>query len=308
MIGAHVFAPAKVNLCLHVTGQRADGYHLLDSLVVFADVGDTLWIQIGNTLSFTVEGSEAAGVPADMKNLVMKVAVLFKDMPGASFLLTKHLPSASGIGGGSADAAAAYRGLMTFWSGGVVDPEIFEFNRSPMAEQMLALGADLPMCMASSPCRVRGIGDELAPARLPPLHAVLVNPRISVPTPQVFAALETRNNPPIPFDLPEFRGPFHLVEWLMEQRNDLESSACRLFPGISSVLEALLACDGSLMARMSGSGATCFGLFETKHAAERATKALVEAHPDWWVKAAVLGDQSAAGLPKVKTSDKAAFS
>ncbi|MGD9294273.1 MAG: 4-(cytidine 5'-diphospho)-2-C-methyl-D-erythritol kinase, partial [Roseobacter sp.] len=183
-LSVSVFAPAKVNLTLHVTGKRPDGYHLLDSLVMFADVGDELFIQTGNTISVTTEGPEAAAVPPDMDNLVLKVATLFDEMPGASFVLTKTLPVSSGIGGGSADAAAAFRGLMTFWSGGEVSVELYDPAHTPIAQKLLGLGADIPMCLLSQTARISGIGEDIQPLDgLPPLHAVLVNPRRAVSTP-----------------------------------------------------------------------------------------------------------------------------
>ncbi|MEE4187389.1 MAG: 4-(cytidine 5'-diphospho)-2-C-methyl-D-erythritol kinase, partial [Roseobacter sp.] len=232
-----VFAPAKVNLTLHVTGRRDDGYHLLDSLVAFADAGDSLFVQMGNTISVTTEGPEASAVPADMDNLVLKVAALFEEMPGASFLLTKNLPVSSGIGGGSADAAAAFRGLMTFWSGGEVDHALYDPARTPMADALLRLGADIPMCLLSQTARVRGIGEQIAPVRqLPLMDAVLVNPRRAVPTPAVFKALKHRDNAPMPEDLPRFGGFNDFVLWLGAQRNDLQQAAIALEPAIAQAL------------------------------------------------------------------------
>ncbi len=299
MVGVKVFAPAKVNLCLHVTGQRDDGYHQLDSLVAFADVGDDLWIQIGNTISVTTEGPEAAAVPADMNNLVLKVAALFSDLPGASFLLTKHLPVASGIGGGSADAAAAFRGLMTFWSDGAIDFGSYDPMDTPMGPRLFALGADIAMCLNSRSVRAQGIGDELAAIALPPVPAVLVNPRVPVSTPEVFGRLQEKRNGSLG-DLPEFRGAFHLIEWLQEQRNDLEFPAIQACPAISKTLATLGGTQGCLLARMSGSGATCFGLYSTKVDAEEAASALKARYPEWWVKPVTLGDQSAAAIPHIQ--------
>lgn len=296
-----VFAPAKINLTLHVTGQRADGYHLLDSIVAFADVGDDLFIQIGNTLSVTTEGPEAAAVPADMNNLVLQVARLFKDMPGASFLLTKRLPVSSGIGGGSADAAAAFRGLMTFWSGGEVAAELYEPHRTPMSKALLKLGADIPMCLLSQAARIGGIGEEISPLPgMPPIDAVLVNPRRAVSTPAVFGAMQERSNPAMAQTLPSFAGFNDFVLWLAEQRNDMQSAAIALEPSIATVLTALQSDDSCRLARMSGSGATCFGLYQGADAAKAAADTLQLHHPDWWVVATKIGSQTARAMPRVR--------
>lgn len=299
LVGVKVLAPAKINLSLHVTGQRPDGYHELDSLVAFAGVADTLWIQIGNTISLTNEGREAAGVPADMKNLIMQVAALFEDLPGASFLLTKRLPVASGIGGGSADAAAAFRGLMVFWSGGDVDFRGYDIRSTPMGEKLSSLGADIPMCLRSTPVRATGIGDDLQPVPVPQVPAVLVNPRVGVATPDVFKALKEKNNPEMP-DVPRFRGLFHFVEWLQEQRNDLQPPAQSICPAIDVVLGALAKNDDCLIARMSGSGATCFGLYESPALAANAAAQIRSQYSDWWVFDTVLGDQTKLANPTVQ--------
>lgn len=296
-----VFAPAKINLTLHVAGQRADGYHLLDSIVAFADVGDDLFIQIGNTLSVTTEGPEAAAVPADMNNLVLQVARLFKDMPGASFLLTKRLPVSSGIGGGSADAAAAFRGLMTFWSGGEVAAELYEPHRTPMSKALLKLGADIPMCLLSQAARIGGIGEEISPLPgMPPIDAVLVNPRRAVSTPAVFGAMQERSSPAMAQTLPSFAGFNDFVLWLAGQRNDMQSAAIALEPSIATVLTALQSDESCRLARMSGSGATCFGLYQGADAAKAAADTLQLNHPDWWVVATKIGSQTARALPRVR--------
>ncbi|WP_187432159.1 4-diphosphocytidyl-2-C-methyl-D-erythritol kinase [Roseobacter fucihabitans] len=285
-----VFAPAKINLTLHVTGQRADGYHLLDSLVVFADVGDHLAVHRQDGFSMRVEGREAAAVPADTDNLVLRVAALFKDLQGARFHLLKELPVASGIGGGSADAAAAMRALAALSQAG---------NAPDMAD-VLRLGADIPMCVRSDAARVRGIGDRIEPLTdLPPLHAVLVNPRRAVSTPSVFKALRNRNQPPMPETLPHFADASDMAAWLGTQRNDLEAAATSVDPAIAQVKAALEACQGCMLARMSGSGATCFALFADHRTAKNAAARLCEAHPDWWIKPARLGDQSQRAAPQL---------
>lgn len=272
-------APAKLNLALHVTGQRADGYHLLDSLVVFAGVGDRITVAPAETLSLEVRGPEAAKLGAGEDNLVLRAARAFAAGRGAAITLDKTLPVASGIGGGSADAAAALRALSRLWG-----------LPLPGAEAVLALGADVPACLAGRPCRMGGIGEVLAPApALPGMAVVLVNPRVEVPTPSVFRALARKDNPamePLP---PAFATPAALAAWLSRQRNDLEAPAVRVAPVIAGVLSAIAA-TGPLMARMSGSGATCFGLFAAADAAGRAAAEVAARHPGWWVRAApILG-------------------
>lgn len=298
-----VFAPAKINLSLHVVGQRADGYHLLDSLVVFASVGDVLHVQLGNTLSVTTQGPEAAGVPSDMNNLILKVATLFNDMPSASFLLEKNLPVASGIGGGSADAAAAFRGLMTHWSDGVIDPKLYDPSHTPFAARLLALGADIPVCLQSVPTRMSGVGEVLDPVPdVPLLYAVLVNPRVGVSTPEVFKALKSKDNAPMPGQIPGFAGPHEFITWLGEQRNDLQAPACNITPDIATTLSVLEADPGCLLARMSGSGATCFGLYADRDTAEGAAQRIAADQPGWWVTAVTLGSMAQASLPRFTKS------
>lgn len=297
MQATEVFAPAKINLTLHVTGQREDGYHLLDSLVMFAPAADVVHIAPAETLSLRVSGPEAAAVPDDGRNLVMKAAaMLSQHLPGAqgvSIRLDKHLPAASGIGGGSADAAAALRGLLHLWQ-----TEAGPGNSDWLADGMLRLGADVPMCLGSHPARVRGIGDLIEPVRLPALPAVLVNPRVEVSTPAVFRALARRANPPMPSPLPRFDGPASLIDWLATQRNDLEAAALSIEPAIGTVLAALRDVSGCRLARMSGSGATCFGLFDSTPEAEAAARRLRAAHGDWWIASGDLGDQSVRARPR----------
>lgn len=265
------FARAKVNLALHVTGRRNDGYHLLDSLVVFADIGDWLEIAPAETFSLTITGPRASGVPDDARNLVWQAADLIGPGRGARITLDKHLPHAGGIGGGSADAAAALRALAQMW-----DVPL------PSGDALLALGADMPVCLHARPCRMGGVGeilDEVPP--LPPLWLVLVNAGVAVPTGPVFKALATVDNRPLyPMtwsDVPSF------THWLCGARNDLEAPARALAPEIAMVLDHLNAQPGCAVARMSGSGGTCFGLFTAEDAAKDATLALRAAHPDWWV-------------------------
>jgi 4-diphosphocytidyl-2-C-methyl-D-erythritol kinase len=281
------FAPAKVNLTLHVTGRRADGYHLLDSLVVFAGVGDRVTARPAAGLSLALSGPRARAIPAGDDNLVLRAARLLQgarpDLPGAALVLEKRLPAASGLGGGSSDAAAALRALARLWGAGPVAPAM-----------ALTLGADVPVCIAARPVRMRGIGEALLPCpALPPLWLVLANPGVETPTAAVFAALERRDNPPMPDPLPEWRDAATLASWLAGQRNDLEAPARALCPVVGDVLAALAAQPGCLLARMSGSGATCFGVFAASAAAGAAEERLAAAEPGWWVAAApVLADQT----------------
>ncbi len=267
-----VFAPAKINLALHVTGRRADGYHLLDSIVVFADLGDKLEIAPSDELALTVTGPRAAGVPADRRNLIWQAAELFPPGKGAAITLDKQLPHAGGLGGGSADAAAALRGLSELWNVPLPDDEA-----------VLTLGADVPVCLFGRPARMCGIGETLAALPpLPPVWIVLVNPGVEVPTGAVFRALASADNPalpPVPEGWPDAAA---LAAWLQETRNDLEGPARAQVPAIEKVLAALNAQAGCLLARMSGSGGTCFGLFATADDASRAAGTL-DAEPVWWV-------------------------
>lgn len=281
MASVRVFAPAKVNLCLNVTGRRADGYHLLDSLVAFAPVGDWLILSPAPAASLTVDGPEAAGVPQDATNLAARAAVLAAPGQPQAIVLTKHLPASAGIGGGSSDAAAVARAL------GLAD-----------AQALRPLGADVPMCMTPRPWRTRGTGEVLDPVTLPPLPAVLVNPRVPVATAAVFRALSTTDNAPLPDSLPALQDTSAAIAWLALQRNDLQPPAAALAPVIAEVLTALVATPGCGIARMSGSGATCFALYRTEAEAEAAARVIGRANPGWWIAAGVLGDQTGTATPR----------
>lgn len=263
MAPTEAFAPAKINLTLHVTGQRADGYHLLDSLVVFADVGDVVRVSPADEMSLQVTGPRAFGVPEDARNLCWKAAEAF----GAPVAITleKHLPAAAGIGGGSSDAAAVLRAMEAAFG--------WRFEG-----HALVLGADVPVCRLAQAARMSGIGEIVEPVTVPALHAVLVNPGVEVPTPTVFRGLASKQNAPMAA-LPE---PSAFFDWLAGQRNDLEPPALAETPVIGQVLEALTEA-GAGLSRMSGSGATCFGLFEDASAAQRAARHLQQAQPGWWV-------------------------
>lgn len=269
-------APAKINLTLHVTGQRADGYHLLDSLAVFTELGDTISMTParGLTLTLTVTGPLAAGVPTDASNLVLRAARLM-GVDAAAITLDKHLPAASGIGGGSSDAAAALR-LFARQTG----------RPLPGLAEVLRLGADLPVCIDARPCRMSGLGEVLTPAPpMPPVWLVLANPGVPMPTPAVFAALRDKAAAPMPAALPRCTTATELAAFLRMQRNDLQAAAHSLAPVIGTVVTALGAQPGCLIARMSGSGATCYGLFADPSQAAAAARSIGVAEPSWWVKA-----------------------
>lgn len=277
-------APAKINLALHVVGQRSDGYHLLDTLVTFADIGDTITVEPDDTLTLSISGPFAAQLDGDADaNLVMRAARLLADVaqssgrscPGAHIGLEKALPIASGVGGGSADAAATLHALNDLWQLGL--------DVAALSQIGLPLGADIPMCLAAEPARVTGIGEHVAPGpRLPDHALLLINPRVPVATPHVFRGLTRRDHPPMP-ELPEaWRDLDHLVDWLQPTRNDLQPAAETIAPVITDVLALMRDLPGCQFARMSGSGATCFGIFADGGAIE-AANIVREIRPEWWV-------------------------
>ncbi|PYE46428.1 4-diphosphocytidyl-2-C-methyl-D-erythritol kinase [Rhizobium sp. PP-F2F-G20b] len=284
-----LMAPAKINLALHVVSQRADGHHLLESLVTFADEGDRLSLAFSETESFTVSGPFAGDVPLGAEgghaNLVLKARDLLRTrltMLGlpcgpVALHLTKNLPVASGIGGGSADAAAALTGLLRLW-GASQDTHV-DIDLTALG---LSLGADLPMCLTGRPLVARGIGEAITPVvGLPAFPALLVNPGAAVSTPAVFRALSDKTNPPL--TLPErLASPEDWIAAIAATRNDLEPPALSLAPVIGAARAALVEA-GAAFARMSGSGATCFGLFLDIEARDRAAARIENAHPDWYL-------------------------
>jgi 4-diphosphocytidyl-2-C-methyl-D-erythritol kinase len=285
------FAAAKINLWLHVTGKRDDGYHLLDSLIAFAGVGDSLAFSASGDLALDIDGPFSGGLGSGGDNLVLKAAWLLAAeagiSPAARITLTKNLPVASGIGGGSADAAAALRGLSRLWK--------LSVPAEDLAAIALRLGADVPMCLAGGAAMAGGIGEELAPVpALAPAWLVLVNPRFALSTPEVFRNRQgdftTIERP----DLPSLSTVEGLVSVLAARRNDLEAPAVRLAPVIGDVLADLRASPGARFAAMSGSGATCFALYASRADAEASAMALAEAEPGWWVAAAPLLADAAA--------------
>jgi 4-diphosphocytidyl-2-C-methyl-D-erythritol kinase len=268
-------APAKVNLYLHVTGRKADGYHLLDSLVVFTQAADTVRYAPAEELSLVLDGPEGAALSAEPDNLVLRAACLLAAeagvAPAGQLGLEKHLPVASGIGGGSADAAAALRLLARAWGLTLGAPRL---------EALAArLGADVPVCVAGHPARMEGVGEILSAApRLPECGMVLANPRLPLPTPAVFKARRGGFTPRAV--LPAgWADAAAMAADLSACRNDLEAAAIGLCPPVADVLAALRALPGCLLARMSGSGATCFALFANAGLAAKAAGMLPEA---WW--------------------------
>jgi 4-diphosphocytidyl-2-C-methyl-D-erythritol kinase len=271
------FAPAKINLALHVLGRRADGFHLLDSLVVFAEVGDSLTASESDDLALILEGRFREALADAKENLVLRAARLLADeagmTPRARIVLRKNLPVASGIGGGSADAAAALRLLSRLWRLDVPAADLFALAAK--------LGADVPVCLAGRPARMAGVGEALAALpQLPECGLLLVNPGVAVATASVFRARTGGFSTPL--ELPScWPDVDALAATLRAAGNDLETPAIALAPVIADVLAALRHESKCLIARMSGSGATCFGLFATRSEAEAAAAAL--ARPGWWL-------------------------
>jgi len=275
---------AKINLTLQIVGRRPDGYHELESLVVFAEVGDVLKIEAAGNLSLCVDGPFAPGLASEDDNLVLRAAQALAERagvaPAASVTLTKNLPVASGIGGGSADAAAALRGLSRLWN--ITLPAV------ELEALALSLGADVPVCLRGEAAIMSGIGERLQPVpALPPLWLLLVNPGVAVPTAQVFAARDGGFSAVAEPRLPPL-GLAAFIDWLAARPNDLQAPACRQAPEVVAALAALDEFDDCLLVRMSGSGATCFGLFENENSARQAAEALAVQHPDWWVVPALL--------------------
>jgi 4-diphosphocytidyl-2-C-methyl-D-erythritol kinase len=273
-----MLAPAKINLYLHVVGRRPDGYHLLDSLIVFAETGDLVMAAPDTALSLSIDGPFAVKLAADDDNLVLRAARGLRDLigvgAGARIELTKNLPIASGIGGGSADAAATLRALVALWG---VTPD-----RKALEQLALKLGADVPVCLDSKPSFIGGIGEEIASAgALPQAHLLLVNPGVATPTPAVFKARNAGFSQPGRWIAPP--GDVHtFAEALKARRNDLTDAAIIVTPVIREVLNAISRTQDCLLARLSGSGATCFGLYAHAEAAAAARQEILAAHPAWW--------------------------
>ena len=272
-----------MNLALHVVGRRADSYHLLDSVALFADFGDHVEVAPAETLALAVSGPFAAHAPGEESDLAWRAAEAFAahagTAPAASIRVVKEIPAGAGLGGGSADAAAVLRALN-------------ERLETPMEAEALralglTLGADVPMCLAGQALRARGIGEAIDLIEgWPLLPMVLVWPGGSVSTAEVFGALASRENPPLP-DPPAPPDVGAVCDWVAACRNDLEAPALRIAPEIGDVLAALRSTEGCRVARMSGSGSACFGLYAERAEAEAAAERLRGAHPSWWVRATV---------------------
>ena len=280
--GVERLAPAKINLALHVTGRRADGYHLLDSIAVFADIGDRVVIEPADELRIILSGPFAAHAPGDRTDLSWRAAMAFFAKagirPGATISVEKNIPAGAGLGGGSADAAAVLAGLNELFSAGL-SPEVLKAIG-------LKIGADVPMCLEGRTLRARGIGEDIAPVEgLPPLPMVLVWPGRTVSTAEVFSKLQRRDNPPLG-EPPTATTPTELAAWLAGCRNDLEAPAMAVAPEIGEVLAALRGTENCLLARMSGSGSACFALYATRAEADAAAEQISAQRPGWWVAAA----------------------
>jgi 4-diphosphocytidyl-2-C-methyl-D-erythritol kinase len=274
-------APAKINLALHVLGRRADGYHELDTLAVFADIGDRLDITPAAELSLSIAGPRASDAPGGRDNLVLRGAEALQQAAGvssgAAIQLWKTVPAGAGFGGGSADAAAVLAALNALWELGLSPTDLRRIARP--------LGADVPMCLEGRALQARGIGEQIEPVvGWPTLPLVLIWPGRPASTAAVFAALERKErgalSPP-----PSSAGLAQVVEWLSAQRNDLEAPAQGIVPDIAEALEVLRRSSGCLLARMSGSGSGCFGVFAERHAAESAAAEIALARPRWWIAA-----------------------
>jgi len=281
------FAPAKINLYLHITDRLDNGYHTLDTLIAFADIGDLLKIENAKSFCYQVDGPFSKGLANNSKNLVSHAAHAIAKASGnelnVRITLTKNLPVAAGIGGGSADAAATIRGLMKWWNIAQDEPYLPELT--------LSLGADTPICFSSKPARVHGIGEKTDRApTFPELSVILINPMRACHTPAIFNAYDEnkKNHKPL-LDIPEhLSNPDHFISFLDKQNNDLQDIAAKKIPEIIHIIETLKNHPDCALARMSGSGATCFGLFKNKTQAQKAFKEIKHDHPQWWVQTGTL--------------------
>ncbi len=283
MAASRPIAPAKINLALHVTAKRPDGFHDLDTLVMFADTGDRLSVQPADELSIDVTGPFAAHAPPGPDNLVMQVAAALKKAcgtsKGARLRLEKHIPAGAGLGGGSADAAIALKTLNRLWQAGLSNKDLADIGGR--------FGADIPMCLQASALRASDTGARLELwCDAPSLPLVLVWPSRIVSTGSVFGALRSTANSPMPdVVLADLCTPERLIAYLLRTRNDLADAAVALEPEIADVLAVLAAQPHCTLSRMSGSGSACFGLFPSFALAEAAAEAVAAGHERWWVRA-----------------------
>ena len=269
-------ASAKVNLCLQIVGQKSNGFHLLDSIVGFTEFGDHLSFKKSDKLELTVKGAFSDQIPVDRSNLILNAAELVRKLnnikTGAHITLTKNLPPSAGLGGGSSDAAATIRGLSRMW--GTDLPEIHD---------LMKIGSDLPVCINQKTQHMKGFGEVLNVVNtFPNLPILLVNPLKKVSTQTVFRKLENKKNSPLSKYEKLFRTKKDWINWLLLQRNDLMEPAVSIEPIISEVLQLISNQISVKKVSMSGSGATCFGVFENKHDCDLAMKKVRQERPDWW--------------------------
>lgn len=275
-----LLAPAKLNLYLHITGIREDDYHLLDSLIAFTEFGDDITVKLADDLTIAADGPYATGMPIGEGNLMMRIARKLQGMatgnPGADIHVEKKIPVSAGVGGGSADAIAVMRALIQLWDLEIDDKEIYEIA--------LELGTDLPVCYFGKTAFVDGIGENIREANpLPDCGVLLINPGVTLSTPVVFENRKGGFSPADAFLKETIRTPDALADLLEDRVNDLTDAAQQLAPVIREVLGALKRTPDCLAYKMSGSGATCWGIFETFEDAERTALALNQERPDWWV-------------------------
>jgi 4-diphosphocytidyl-2-C-methyl-D-erythritol kinase len=275
-------APAKINLFLHVGDRRSDGYHALESLIVFAETSDSLEFTLSSKLTLNITGPFGKALSRDHDNLVLKAARALQaryphEGQGANIALEKNLPLASGLGGGSADAAATLRALNGLWH--------LDLSESELLDIAAEISSDVPACLLSSPCWMEGRGERVTKlSAMPPFELVLVNPGVAVPTGPVFNALNARSGVGAIGPPPPLASVWELVAYLADAGNDLEAPASRFAPVIEDVLGALGHEPACVLAQMSGSGATCFGLFDGPVYAAGAAERIAQEHPHWWVR------------------------
>lgn len=291
--GSSELAPTKVNLALHVTGRRPDGYHNIETLAVFADYADivTAAPSSDNRMRLAVKGPFAKKLAENSTagdNLAIKAASELmrasgrRDLSPVTLRLTKRIPIGAGLGGGSADAAATLRLLNRTWN--------LNLDLGKLAEIGVRLGADVPMCLASLPLVARGVGERLTPATgIPALPIVLAHPGVPVDTGKVFAALEQAERSPLPPLPPRFGAVLDVIFWLRRARNDLAEPAAKVERAAAAPAKVIMSDPECLFARMTGSGSAAYGIFVSLEAAERAAERIREARPGWWVAAAMTG-------------------
>ncbi len=273
-------APAKINLYLHITGMRDDGFHLLDSLIAFTKFGDEITVEPSDEITITSHGPYASGMPIGEENLMMRIARKLQKFAstdtGAAIHVEKNIPVSAGVGGGSADAIAVMRGLIELWGLKISDDQIYQLT--------LELGTDLPVCYFGKSAFVNGIGENIHPASpLPDCGILLINPNVTLSTPVVFENRKGGYSPEDSFIDKKINSPEKLAQLLDERCNDLTPAAKQLVPIIGEVLNILKRSPECLAYKMSGSGATCWGLFKNLADAERAALALNQERPDWWI-------------------------